>query len=60
MHQLLRDASDVDASAAESPRRPYRRGLNEVAKADLLAEVGSLFGGGEAAGSASDDLQSSN
>jgi len=60
VHQLLRNASDIDASASEAPGRSDRRRLNEVTKADLLAKVGGLLGSRKAAGSASDDLQSRN
>ena len=57
MHQLLWNAADVDAGAAQAPAGSDRRRLNEVAKADLLAEEGGLFGSCEAARAASDDLQ---
>jgi hypothetical protein len=56
MHQLLGDAPHVDAGAAESPRRPDRRGLHKIAKADLLAEDGGLFGGRKAPGTTADNL----
>ncbi len=57
MHQFLWNASNVDASSSESPRRSDRRRLNVVAEADAFTEVRSLLGSGQASRSPSNDLK---
>mmetsp|Transcript_17232 Transcript_17232/g.42877 ORF Transcript_17232/g.42877 Transcript_17232/m.42877 type:complete len:582 (+) Transcript_17232:211-1956(+) len=49
VHQLLGDAPDVDAGAAQAPGRALGRRLDEVADRDLLAILGSRLGASEAA-----------
>lgn len=44
MHQLFRDASDIDAGSPKAPSCPNGGWLNKITKGDLLAKVSSLFG----------------
>ena len=56
VHELLRDAADVDAGAAEAPLGAERGGGGDVvADGDVDVEVRGPFGAGEAAGAAADD-----
>ena len=57
MHQLLWDASNVHAGPAQAPGRAYGRRLDEVTKANVLAESGGLFSGREASGASTNDLK---
>ena len=43
VHQLLRDAADVDAGAAEAPCRASRRWLDKVADGNLTTELRRLL-----------------
>ena len=45
MHQLLGDATDVDAGASEAPGGALGGGLDEIQARHLGAELGSLLGG---------------
>lgn len=47
VHQLLGDASDVHARAAEAPCRPSGGGFHEVEDCDLAPQSGRLLGHGQ-------------
>mmetsp|Transcript_38834 Transcript_38834/g.125535 ORF Transcript_38834/g.125535 Transcript_38834/m.125535 type:complete len:549 (-) Transcript_38834:176-1822(-) len=49
VHELLWDAADVYAGAAETPRRARRARLDKVADGDLLAVAGGALGAGQSA-----------
>lgn len=57
MHQLLRNAAHIDASATQAPSGAHRGRFDEVKDHHLLAEGGCLLGRSNAAGTASNDGQ---
>ena len=55
VHELLWDASNVDARAAQTPRAPRRRWAHVVTEADAGAERRGLLGARDAARASADD-----
>lgn len=53
VHQLLGYATDVDAGAAQAPLRADWTGRDVIQDGHLGAQIGGLFGGGQAARAAS-------
>mmetsp|Transcript_3273 Transcript_3273/g.6879 ORF Transcript_3273/g.6879 Transcript_3273/m.6879 type:complete len:504 (+) Transcript_3273:389-1900(+) len=57
VHELLRDAANVDARAAEAPGGAGGRGLDIVEDGSLGAKARGLLGGGEAARASADHYE---